>query len=128
MSKIQLIWFDEDLLFNIWDDYIKEYNQAEISKEIFKELIELFAVTIEEADSWSVQSPFIKFGHNYAFWSHYFRSMHPNLLLIVMWTKKYSDLWNNILGGQFAKVASYISGELSNYEGNFIVTEKKRDW
>lgn len=126
LQEIQLIWFDDDLLFDKWTNYIKKYNQVKISKETFKELIELFSVTTEEADSWSVQSPFIKFGHGYALWVHYFKSMHPNLLLIVMWTKKHSDLWNNTLGGQFAKVASYIKGELDDYEGIFIVTEKKR--
>lgn len=76
------------------------------------EMINLHAVTVEEAESWGVQAPFIRLGEFFVVWFFAFHVLHPDLGFLTLAIRKHEELWSRTVGSSLAMAADWIGARL----------------
>ncbi|WP_155626013.1 hypothetical protein [Burkholderia vietnamiensis] len=90
----------------------------------FETFIDATSVSLHEAVSWGIPSPFLRFGKHFYRWPFVFHVMHPNLTLLALLMKRYSPEWDRTVGSGAAHIAKYLVRKLKTSGEIFVATCK----
>jgi hypothetical protein len=105
-------WATPKPLEEAWVQYAAEHRLPGADADIFRALLEFHSLTLEEAQSWGIQAPFLRFGDTYMAWFFVYHVLSPNLHFLSLLARRYEQLWGRTVGANLERVADWLGGQL----------------
>lgn len=118
------IWNKMGGLKQLWSLYCEEYAIKIGDEETFKEMVELYSLSPDQAKDWGIASAFIIMGDWYVYWPFFLSIMDGSLLLMSIFHRKEQNKWSKTLGSYTSRISTYIANSLKYFHNNYIVSEK----
>ena len=90
----------------------------------FETFVDAVSLSVQEATSWGIPSPFLRLGTRFFRWPFAFHVMHPNLTLLALLMKRYTQQWDRTVGSGAAHIAKYLVRRLKPSAEIFVATCK----
>lgn len=73
-------------------------------------------MTLQEAQQWGMQAPFLRFDNTYMAWFFVYHVLSPNLHFVSLLARRHEKLWNNTVGPSLARVADWLGRKLPAHD------------
>jgi hypothetical protein len=106
------LWFREETLIELMEEFEKQQGLPRTSRGCAISMIQSCSPSLDDAITWGLSLPFVRFGEWYLRWPFVFHVLHPNLTTLAILMKRAPEAWNNTVGSHSAKVATYLASKL----------------